>query len=141
MFRVDLRDVSLLTPASRGGFGEEYFSLAGTYFQGRPPKSVNFHWRRFRVADIPMDSSEEFDAWLRQRWAEKDALMEVYLSTGRFPPLASGKHQYIETEVRTRRWYEIGQIFMVLAAFSLVCRNLVKVWEWMTVKPPAVVEP
>ena len=62
---------------SRGKFGEDYFTLSSTYFQGRPPKSVNFDWRRFRVADIPLQTAEAFDGWLRDRWAEKDELMEI----------------------------------------------------------------
>ena len=71
---------------SRGKYGEDIFTLSRTYIRGQPPKSVNFYWRRFRVADIPLDSQDSFDAWLRARWYEKDALMEQYLSTGRFPP-------------------------------------------------------
>jgi len=60
--------------------------------------------------------------WLRERWYEKDALMEQYLTTGRFPPTpavagADTRGQeggYLETEVRTKRWYEFLQIFSVI---------------------------
>ncbi|CAI4212889.1 unnamed protein product [Parascedosporium putredinis] len=71
----------------RGQYGEDYFGLATTYLQGRPPPSVNFYWRRWRVDDIPLEDAAEFDEWLRARWYEKDALMEGYLQTGRFPVL------------------------------------------------------
>jgi 1-acyl-sn-glycerol-3-phosphate acyltransferase len=114
----------------RGGYGEEHFGLVGTYFQGQPPKSVNFHWRRFRVADIPLDTAEEFDEWLRERWYEKDAIMEEYVATGRFPPLTTGPHKYVETRVTTRRWWEFGKIFVVVALAALVARNVAVVWSW-----------
>jgi len=110
----------------RGRFGEEIFTIGGTYLRGQPPKSVNFYWRRFRIADIPLANQEEFDMWLRERWYEKDALMEQYLTTGRFPPTpavdgADTKGQeggYLETEVRTKRWYEFLQIFSVIGTVS-----------------------
>lgn len=134
IFRTSCALLTLAFLRSRGKYGEDYFTLAGTYFQGRPPKSVNFHWRRFRVADIPLDDPESFDLWLRERWYEKDALMEQYLTTGRFPGMAAhgNKLDYVETEVRTRRWHEFLQIFVVLGALSLVCRVLGNAWERLT---------
>ena len=61
---------------SRGKYGEEIFGLSSTYFQGRPPKSINLYWRRFRMSDIPLDDQKEFDLWLREQWYKKDELME-----------------------------------------------------------------
>lgn len=123
----------------RGGFGEELFTLSGTYFRGQPPKSVNFYWRRFRVADIPLENSEKFELWLRDRWYEKDRLMEKYMSTGRFPssPVKSDKVEqkavsHIETEVRTKYWWEFIQIFVVLGVFGLASNILAKMWYRMT---------
>lgn len=120
---------------SRGEYGESYFGLGGTYFEGRAPKSVNFYWRRFRVDTIPTDDSEKFDVWLRERWYEKDALMEQYISTGRFPPLPGALTQagtrasldFVETEVRTKRWWEFGQIFVVIGVFAFLGNILAKI--------------
>lgn len=126
----------------RGGYGEEYFTLSGTYFQGRPPKSVNFYWRRFHVDDIPLDDHDQFDVWLRERWYEKDAVMETYKTTGRFPPNAAGPidqskvntnaKQYIETEVRTKYWWEALRIFVVVGVFILLGNIIAKVWYRFT---------
>ncbi|CAZ86503.1 unnamed protein product [Tuber melanosporum] len=69
----------------RGKFGQDFFTLNSTYFEGRPPKSVNMHWRRFAVSSIPVSDVAEFDAWLTLRWREKDDLLEYYLENGRFP--------------------------------------------------------
>lgn len=116
----------MLTMSSRGKYGEDYFSLSSTYFEGQAPKSVNFHWRRFRVADIPLESAEVFDKWLRARWDEKDAIMDQYLSTGRLPPSPSTKEveqpEYIETEVRTQFPWEILRVFTVPGTLWLLWR-------------------
>ncbi|KAG6146989.1 hypothetical protein E4U28_007979 [Claviceps purpurea] len=108
----------------RGKYGEEIFGLCSTYFEGRPPKSVNLYWRRFKVADIPLDDPKEFELWLRDQWYKKDALMEQYLNTGRFPPLSGDKIDYVETEVRTRYPWEILQIFSVVGICGLLWHNM-----------------
>ena len=117
----------------RGHYGEDYFTLSSTYFGGQPPKSVNFYWRRFRIADIPLRTQEDFDLWLRARWYEKDALMEQYLSTGRFPPSPShavsrGVEGFLETEVRTRHWWEFAETFIVLATLGLMAKLCLRFW-------------
>lgn len=120
----------------RGQFGEQYFTLSSTYFQGRPPKSVNFHWRRFRVADIPLDTQDEFDAWLRERWYEKDELMDQYLRDGRFPSskaaiagAGSAKSAYIETAVRPRWPGEVMQLFSVVGLVLMLCNIVRRAWS------------
>ena len=118
---------------SRGGYGEELFTLAGTYFQGRPPKSVNFYWRRFKMCDIPLDDTDKFDCWLQECWTEKDALMEEYLTTGRFPSLDK---PHVETEVKTKSTLEFLQIFSILTFFTIVARWVRQVWAILTWFPP-----
>lgn len=111
----------------KGGYAQDVFTLRSTYFQGRPPKSVNMYWRRFAVTELPLHSAEAFEAWLDARWQEKEQLLEQYFETGLFPAddasvAATGKSKagYIDTEVRLAHWYEIGQIFVVPAALALV---------------------
>lgn len=118
---------------SRGAYGQDIFTLRSTYFQGRPPKSVNMYWRRFPVSSIPLpktsnptsQESEAFSNWLMARWKEKELLLEGYARDGRFP--ADEEHNmegepgagmikgagFIETEVRLAHWYEILHIFSV----------------------------
>ncbi|KAH6626750.1 acyltransferase-like protein [Chaetomium sp. MPI-SDFR-AT-0129] len=117
----------------RGKFGETIFTLAGTYVRGQTPKSVNFYWRRFCLADIPLDDQEKFELWLRERWYEKDALMEQYIATGRFPgnpadAVTKGQQPFLETEVRTRYPWEFLQIFSVIGVFGLVVNFICKTW-------------
>lgn len=126
----------------RGRFGEEFFTLSSTYFQGRPPKSVNFYWRRFPVSEIPLDTPEKFEVWLRERWYEKDELMEQFVATGRFPPLGSSGclgpdggadtktdgPDFIETEVRNRYSGEVLQLFSIHGTIFLALSLVRKAW-------------
>jgi hypothetical protein len=117
---------------SRGKFGEELFGLKSTYFEGKPPKSVNFHWRRFKIADIPLDDPEKFNLWLREEWYKKDALMEEYMANGRFPPMAGSEVDYIETLVKTRKPWEILEVFTVVGLVGLLWNNVRKVWAFVS---------
>ncbi|KXT04932.1 hypothetical protein AC578_3471 [Pseudocercospora eumusae] len=122
------------------GYGSELFTLRSVYFQGRPPKSVNMHWRRYRVKDMPLDDKEKFHDWVMARWREKDELLEAFIKTGRFPadkvavhvedgPTDSFKTPYINTEVRPRSSVEYFQIFMPVAAAIMVGRVLVQIFD------------
>ncbi|KAF2843033.1 acyltransferase-domain-containing protein, partial [Patellaria atrata CBS 101060] len=121
-----------------GKFGQDIFTLRSSFFEGRPPKSVNMHWRRFSISSIPLDNPKAFEVWLRNRWREKDHLLEIFTHTGRFPseePLslkedmngngngAPGKirmAKYIETQVKSRSWEEFLSIFAPLSCFVIV---------------------
>ncbi|KAJ5736557.1 uncharacterized protein N7483_001682 [Penicillium malachiteum] len=121
----------------KGVYPDKYFTLRSTYLQGRPPTSVNMHWRRFAVADIPLDDAKEFEEWLRARWAEKDRLLDHYWETGRFPSDLAGSIEaknatteqkvavdagYVESYVRLHHWIELGQIFAALVGLAVVCK-------------------
>ena len=91
------------------------------------------HWRRFAVKDIPVQDHEAFGEWVTERWREKDELLETFYNTGRFPgdDTTNKQGEYIETDVRLQSRLEIGQIFIVLAAFAMVANVLVKLWEML----------
>lgn len=138
----------LVTLCSSGQYGQDIFTLRSSFFQGRPPKSVNMYWRRFPVSSIPLDDSKSFDTWLRERWIEKDALMEQYMQTGRFPALEEGdssgsqqensQHEsiqssssgYIETEVKTVHWWESAQVLVCLIVLVLVLSRILPPKPW-----------
>ncbi|CAI6333274.1 unnamed protein product [Periconia digitata] len=121
----------------RGQFGQDLFTIRSSYFEGRPPKSVNMHWRRFAVKDIPTHDEKLFGDWLLKRWREKDDLIEYYLEHDRFPadkgrtPAVTGANAlhgagWIETEVKPTNPLEVLQIFAPVAAFALVVNVLMK---------------
>lgn len=108
------------------------------FLQGRPPKSVNMYWRRIAISDIPINDPKQFESWLVDQWRTKDDLIEHYIQNGRFPaddgqdpPSAHAKKGagFIETEVKLAHTYEVGQIFVVLAACALVANILAKIWN------------
>lgn len=117
----------------RGKYGQDYFTLYSTCYEGRPPKSVNMYWRRFRVDEIPVDDPAAFEEWIRKRWYEKDDLLEHYMEHGCFPEDDSeelkvngdgkkalfeeakkGWKGAIETEVKLVGYAEILDIFVVV---------------------------
>ena len=115
---------------ARGEFAQDIFTVGASYFGGRPPKSVNMYWRRFRTDSIPVDNPKKFELWLRQRWVEKDKFIEDYLRTGRFPAdKGTSKDQqgkfitgagHIEAEIKPKYWYEFLQVFAPIGLFALV---------------------
>ncbi|KAL6704550.1 hypothetical protein ACN47E_008060 [Coniothyrium glycines] len=120
-----------------GQYGQDVYTLRGTYFQGRPPKSVNLHWRRFRIADIPTADDKEFSDWLLARYREKDDLLQYFAENQRFPadegvtPDANGGQPLqgaglVETSVTPNKPYEFLQIFAPIAALILVVNVFIK---------------
>jgi len=105
------------------------------------------YWRRFATSSIPVNDPAKFELWLRDRWWEKEALMEGYVQNGRFPadeghdsegepatagipaPKVTKGAGYIETTVRLARWYEVGHIFSILASFALTANVVAKLWN------------
>ena len=114
----------------RGEFAQDIFTVGASYFGGRPPKSVNMYWRRFRVSSIPLEDPKTFELWLRSRWTEKDKFVEDYLRTGRFPAdngiSKNSKGEtirgagHIEAEIKPKYWYEFLQVFAPIGLFALV---------------------
>lgn len=123
-----------------GEFGQDIFTLRGTYFQGRCPKSVNMHWRRFATKDIPFSDPKEFEQWLLQRWREKDDLLEYFMQHGRFPaddgtsaaingakPIRGAG--YIETEVRPKSVLELLQVLVPPLTLALLYNVFLKYYR------------
>jgi len=121
-----------------GGYGQDVFTLRSVYFQGRPPKSVNMHWRRFAVKDMPIDDKDAMHEWTLARWREKDELLAKFQETGKFPaaveavsiengPEDEFKTPYINTEVKPRSPIEFLQIFAPVSAAGLMVRIMVQV--------------
>jgi hypothetical protein len=43
------------------------------------------YWRRYKISEIPIDNDEAFGRWLKNRWTEKDYLLEHFYRHGSFP--------------------------------------------------------
>ena len=120
-----------------GGYGQDIFTLRSVYFQGRPPKSVNMHWRRFAIKDIPYNDHDAMAEWVLQRWREKDEMIETFLKSGKFPGQAGGviveggekEEKFINTEVKPRSPFEFLTMFMPVVTAALVGRVAVQVFD------------
>jgi hypothetical protein len=124
-----------------GQFGQDIFTLRSTFFEGRPPKSVNMHWRRFHIDTIPIQNTKAFEVWLRNRWREKDYMLEYFNRNNRFPAedfwkqhldMDGGSSQggksirsvprpavQIETEVKSGNWNEFVKIFAPITSVMM----------------------
>ncbi|KAF2195085.1 acyltransferase-domain-containing protein [Zopfia rhizophila CBS 207.26] len=123
-----------------GQFGQDIFTLRSSFFEGRPPKSVNMHWRRFHIDSIPMNNSKTFEVWLRNRWREKDYMLEYFNRNKCFPAddfwkdhLDMGENSSqsqsirtvprpaitIETEVKSGSWNEFVKIFAPITSVMM----------------------
>ncbi|THH21467.1 hypothetical protein EW146_g75 [Bondarzewia mesenterica] len=112
---LQLIDVTVAYPGIPPlGYGQDYYTLRSIFFDRIPPPSIHMHIRRFDIAkevpigdvsksdpnsipngsaqssaleiDVPEDEKQAFDAWLRQRWVDKDRFMQRFLDTGSFSP-------------------------------------------------------
>jgi len=116
-----------------GQFGQDIFTLRSSMFEGRPPKSVNMHFRRFKISEIPIDNDVAFEVWLRNRWREKDYLLEHFVQYNRFPEddkwLVRQKQtgrkgamnaKFIETQIKSNSLEEFLSIFAPLSSVMMV---------------------
>lgn len=69
----------------KGMYGQDIYTLRSSFFEGRPPKSVNMYWRRYKISDIPLDNDAAFGRWLNNRWREKDYLLEYFYKFSHWP--------------------------------------------------------
>ncbi|OJD23962.1 hypothetical protein ACJ73_04678 [Blastomyces percursus] len=134
----------------KGSYPDAYFTIRSTYLKGRPPKVVNFYWRRFAIAEIPLDDQKEFEAWIHKRWIEKDDLLELFYETGRFPPcewesssngdlqkqnedgasVTPNNPSYYESAVKLSWWGESLQIFAVLVGLGAFFCLFPRYWRF-----------
>jgi hypothetical protein len=81
------------------------------------------HIRRFDVAvdvpignisggvDVPEDERQAFDVWLRDRWIEKDKLIQRFHDTGTFSS-SLDKYPEIDVPLELRHKREVFGIFL-----------------------------
>ncbi|KAI9723882.1 MAG: hypothetical protein M1828_004001 [Chrysothrix sp. TS-e1954] len=121
-----------------GDYGQDVYTLKGSFFQGRAPRSVNMYWRRFAISSIPLDDPKAFERWVLERWIEKDALIEQYQQTGRFPALpeqepkaeaSTRRGQWIETEVKQSHPLEFLLAYLPFVVLWIAVSFLRSLWR------------
>jgi len=131
---LQLLDITVAYPGIPPlGYGQSYYTLRSIFFDRIPPPIVHMHIRRFDVAkevpignmsrgisssphgktveaDVPEDERQTFDVWLRERWTEKDQLIQRFHDTGSFSsPLE--KHLKIDVPLELRHKSEVLNAF------------------------------
>lgn len=60
------------------------------------------YWRRFRISEIPLDDDKAFAMWLRNRWTEKDYILDYFFRHGAFPE--GDPVKAMKTEIAVRKF-------------------------------------
>ncbi|KAF1813142.1 acyltransferase-domain-containing protein [Eremomyces bilateralis CBS 781.70] len=129
-----------------GDFAADMYGIWRNYGEGRAPEYIDMYWRGWKVKDIPLNDEKAFGDWLTKRWEEKDALLEIYQTTGKFPPseepiglngsareeseMVKTRAGWIETEIKPTHPLEIVQIFMPVVVLCLVWYWIVGLKNW-----------
>jgi len=118
-----------------GQYGQDIFTLRSSMFEGRPPKSVNMYFRRFKISTIPLNNDKSFEVWLRNRWREKDYLLEHFSRFNCFPEddmwmvkqQKAGRKQFvaqpaknITTQIKSNSLEEFMSIFAPLTSVLMI---------------------
>jgi hypothetical protein len=93
------------------------------------------HFRRFKISTIPLKNDKAFEVWLRNRWREKDYLLEHFSRFNRFPEddlwmikqrkagrtqLIAQPAKSIETQIKSNSLEEFLSIFAPLTSVLMV---------------------
>lgn len=84
---------------------EDVFTLKKLFYNGISPEKVHFHLSYIPLKEIPRETADEFSEWLRQKYYEKDRLLDEFYLTGQFP------HSQSITKKLCPRYYLLQTIF------------------------------
>lgn len=139
---LSLYDITVGYPGvPAGGYAENYYTLSSTFGRGVPPPAVHLHLRIVDLAAVPsihprdavgkspkqidddltVEDRAIFQEWTRQRWVEKDELMDHFYEHGKF--LEGAKS--VQFPVRVRGWGDATRLIALVVAVACV---------WMTAK-------
>ena len=116
--------------------------MRSLYLERNRAPVVHLHWRRFAIKNVPFKDAAKFDAWLLDRWREKDDLIEQFNKTGIVaneldPQVMTGmiasdnpatQSGYLETEIGPRYRFEFLQAF--LSIFAVIFSWKLVQWLW-----------
>lgn len=123
-----------------GEFGEDLFTLKKIFILGKGPEKISYHFRSFRLDEIPLgddtvvdidevkeEDLKKFEDWLYKIWYEKDELMAHFYKYGAF---VSPKSEAIDTVSKVEEHTIVGDfklrnIFEVLSVFSTSAATIV----------------
>lgn len=124
-------------------FGQDYYTLQSIFGRGVSPPMVHMHLKSYNVKyDVPIgrdslshssttgaDATEaekkEFDAWLLQRWREKDDRLDMFLDSER---LSMGS-KFVDIPLQIRTPWELAGM-LVTAVSGLYLTKIVAKFAW-----------
>lgn len=116
-------------------YGEDVFTLKGSYFLGMGPKRVHYYIKGWKISDIPLgeetddiddvslEDVEKFEQWLFGVWYQKDKLLEGFYERGSFvDPTSKAIKPTVQTPLRIKNIVDVISSFTTLFAIILIVR-------------------
>ncbi|ORY86277.1 acyltransferase-domain-containing protein [Protomyces lactucae-debilis] len=113
-------------PLGETDFAAKEYTLRSMFFEGKPPQAVHMHWRKFAVSDIPLDDAG-FQAWLFERWAEKEAMLDKFYKGQAGQRAFEDREKVVLCEMGLNSTFEVASIFVPIATAALLVNILLKV--------------
>ena len=124
------------------GYGQSYYTLRSIFMDRVPPPFIHLHIRCYDVAksvpigdlqtsetesysnlkgdvntDIPEHERQKFDLWLRDRWSEKDEMIDNYHSRGCLVPYSIND---VTIPIKLRKLYDFLGAFCFFTPWLLI---------------------
>lgn len=93
---------------------EKVYTLSKLFYSGIAPPQVHYHISYIPRKEIPRQSVDEFGDWLRDRYYEKDRLLDEFYRTGKFPNSRS------ITKRLCPRYYLVQTIFQTIFCLASI---------------------
>lgn len=94
---------------------EKVFTLMDLFYSGITPEKVHYHLSYIPLKEIPRESADEFAEWLREKYHEKDRLLDEFYRTGQFP------HTRTITKKLCPRYYLLQTLLETCIAIPSIC--------------------
>ena len=117
---------------------EKVYTLSKLFYSGIAPPKVHYHISYIPRKEIPHQSADEFGNWLRDRYYEKDRLLNEFYHNGKFPNSRSitkrlcPRYYLVQTTFQTF-FCLVSIYFWYLVVAELVIPSISKFIMWIIV--------
>ena len=115
---------------------EKVYTLGQLFFAGNAPSQVHYHLSYIPLKEIPRQSADEFGEWLRERFYEKDRLLDEFYKNGKFPNSRSitknlcPRHYLLQTLLQSL-FCLVSLFCWYLLAVKLLLPSISSLFSWL----------
>ncbi|KAI9597405.1 acyltransferase-domain-containing protein [Syncephalis fuscata] len=109
-------------------YPNEVYTLRSVYMLGAAPPGIHLHVRRWHIAtEVPLiDGTDKFAVWLRERWMEKDEVLDRFYKTGSMSDAKTVEERTANTVIRPVAAHnlllEMIPVVLVLVVYAIILR-------------------